>query len=293
MKKLRIKTSIALLIMAAAIISLSGCAAKKAIWGSMEKGMIMKYSMQPDKDLQYKTTSVFSQEMEVMGQQFTITGESSQQLNMKPLVTKSNDLDYMVTIEDMSSSIVTPKGEMIAKLEEVIGQSFNITISQLGEELEYSGAEELTYDYGTGDMKNISSDIQTFFPDLPETPVKVGDSWVSTETNTEKSEKGILEIKTNNNYTFDGLETINGRDCMVINSTFTGTIKGEGQEQGMELITSGEVTGTGSWYFAYKEGVFVKSVSEGTGKTTTEVKGPQEMSILATRTYTLRTELVN
>lgn len=293
MKKLRIKTSIALLIMAAAIISLSGCAAKKAVWGSMEKGMIMKYSMQPDKDLQYKSTSVFSQEMEVMGQQFTITGESSQQLNMKPLVTKSNDLDYMVTIEDMSSSIVTPKGEMNAKLEEVIGQSFNITISQLGEELEYSGAEELTYDYGTGDMKNISSDIQTFFPDLPETPVKVGDSWVSTETNTEKSEKGILEIKTNNNYTFDGLEKINGRDCMVINTTFTGTIKGEGQEQGMDLITNGEIVGTGTWYFAYKEGVFVKSVSEGTGKTTTEVKGPQEMSIPATRTYTLRTELVN
>ena len=293
MKKLRIKTSIALLIMAAAIISLSGCAAKKAVWGSMEKGMIMKYSMQPDKDLQYKSTSVFSQEMEVMGQQFTITGESLQQLNMKPLVTKSNDLDYMVTIEDMRSSIVTPKGEMNAKLEEIIGQSFNITISQLGEELEYSGAEELIYDYGSGDMKNISSDIQAFFPDLPETPVKVDDSWASTETITEKSEKGFIEITTNNIYTFYGLEKINGRDCMVINSTFTGTIRGEGQEQGMDLLTSGEIVGTGSWYFAYKEGVFVKSVSEGTGKTTTEVKGPQEMSIPATRTYILRTELVN
>ena len=293
MKKLRIKTSIALLIMAAAIISLSGCAAKKAIWGSMEKGMIMKYSMQPDKDLQYKTTSVFSQDMEVMEQQIKITGESSQQLNMKPLVTKSNDLDYMVTIEDMSSSLLTPRGEMNAKVEEVIGQSFNFTISQLGEELEYSAAEELTYDYGNGDMKNISSDIQTFFPDLPETPVKVGDSWVSTETVTEKSEKGILEIKTNNNYTFYGLETINGRDCMVINTTFTGTIKGEGQEQGMDLLTSGEIVGTGSWYFAYKEGVFVKSLSESTGKTTTEVKGPQEMTILATRAHTMKTDLVN
>ena len=293
MKKLRIKTSIALLIMAAAIISLSGCAAKKAIWGSMEKGMIMKYSMQPDKDLQYKTTSVFSQDMEVMEQQIKITGESSQQLNMKPLVTKSNDLDYMVTIEDMSSSLLTPRGEMNAKVEEVIGQSFNFTISQLGEELEYSAAEELTYDYGNGDMKNISSDIQTFFPDLPETPVKVGDSWVSTETTTEKSDKGYIEIITNNIYTFYGLEEINGRDCMLINTTFTGTIKGEGQEQGMDLLTSGEIVGTGSWYFAYKEGVFVKSLSESTGKTTTEVKGPQEMTILATRAHTMKTDLVN
>ncbi|MCD4725230.1 MAG: hypothetical protein K8R63_10350, partial [Bacteroidales bacterium] len=176
---------------------------------------------------------------------------------------------------------------------EVIGQSFNITISHLGEELEYSGAEELIYDYGSGDMKNISSDIQAFFPDLPETPVKVDDSWASTETITEKSEKGFIEITTNNIYTFYGLEKINGRDCMVINTTFTGTIRGEGQEQGMDLLTSGEIVGTGSWYFAYKEGVFVKSMIEGAGKTTTEVKGPQEMSIPATRTYTMKTELVN
>ena len=80
---------------------------------------------------------------------------------------------------------------------------------------------------------------------------------------------------------------------MVINTSFTGIIKGEGQEQGMDLVTSGEIVGAGTWYFAYKEGVFVKSVNEGTGKTTTEVKGPQEMSIPATRTYTMRTELVN
>ncbi len=292
MKKLNIKTSIGLLLLAAAIISLSGCAAKKAAWGSMEKGMIMKYSFQPDRNLNYQTSNTFVQDMEAMGKKIIITSEGDLLMIMKPLVSKSNDLDYYVTIEEMNSKVGTPRGEMTADLIDVIGKSFNVTISELGKELEYSGAEAITYDYGMGETKNIGSEIQSFFPDLPDHPIKAGDTWENDETITEKTASGVMIMQFINHNTFEKLETINDYECMKINVVFTGTIDGEGEEKGMEMKSSGTVEGTSTWYYAYKEGIFVSQIVEGLGETTTEITGAQEMTLPATRMYTMRTELV-
>ncbi len=80
---------------------------------------------------------------------------------------------------------------------------------------------------------------------------------------------------------------------MKINVVFKGTLEGEGEQDGMELITTGDIEGTATWYFAYKEGIFVSQLTEGTGKSITEIKGPQDMTLPATRVYTLKTELVD
>jgi len=39
-------------------------------------------------------------------------------------------------------------------------------------------------------------------------------------------------------------------------------------EPGVELVSEGEVKGTDIWYFAYKEGIFVKTVTNGTADVT-------------------------
>ena len=291
-KNLRTLSSIGTIMLLAILFALSGCAAKKDAWGSLKNGMIMTYNYHPDKDLTYKTTSDFDQTMEVMGQEFEITAIGSQVLIMKPIVSSSNDLEYLVTVQEMSSKLSTPRGDMEAKTEDILGKPFNLTVTRLGQEIEYSGAEELVYNFGTGDTKNISTDVQAFFPNLPDHPVKPSDSWESTDKITEKSGSGELIINMFNINTFEGLETMNGYDCMKINVVFTGTLEGLGEQDGMELITEGEVSGVATWYFAYKEGIFVNNVVEGSGNTTTQVIGPQEMTIPASRVYTVRTELV-
>ena len=295
MKKMNLRTlsSIGWLIVAAMVISLSGCAAKKAVWGSMKKGMIMKYQLHPEKSLKYQSTQNFEQVMEVMEQEFTITGEGDQLLEMMPLVDKNDDLEFLVSINAMYSKLSTPRGEMTAVLDDVIGKSFNLTISPWGNELEYSGAEAITYDYGMGDTKNLSSDVQTFFPNLPDHPIMIGDSWETTDKITENSSSGVLVMQFTNINTFEKIETLNDYECMKINVVFKGTLEGEGEQDGMELITTGDIEGTATWYFAYKEGIFVSQLTEGTGKSITEIKGPQEMTLPATRVYTLKTELVD
>ena len=271
-------------------IAFSGCSAKKEVWGSLKKGMNMNYTVQPDRELSYTTNFEFEQQLTVMNQEFTVTGKSMQVFEMKPLAGKSNDLDYLVTLADMNFEMETPRGKLTPELEEVIGKSFNLTLTSLGEELEYAGAEELIYDMGSGEKKSISSDIQAFFPNLPGYPVKVGDSWESIDKVTEKTGSGEMVIVFNNINTFEGLEQYGGFDCMKINVVSTAVLSGEGEQDGYELITEGEISGTSTWYYAYKEGTYVGNVSEGSGKTETEVLGtPEEMVIPAKRTFKMTT----
>lgn len=292
MKTQKIKL-IGILTLSVAIISLSGCATKKAAWGSLEKGMIMQYSFEPDRQLEYQNDLTFEQEMEVMEQKFTITAETYQMYQMMPLASKSTDLEYVVTLTEMDSKIVTPRGEMNAGVDDIIGESFNLTMNPLGKELEYSGAKDLIYDYGNEEQKSLAADIQAFFPDLPDHPVKEGDSWESKDYITESSGSGTLIMDIVNHNTFEKIEVYNNYECMKINVEFSGTIEGDGKQADMELATTGTIMGTGTWYYAFKEGIFVGQQLDGSGETITEITGAQEMTLPATRKYVMNSMLVH
>ena len=68
--------------------------------------------------------------------------------------------------------------------------------------------------------------------------------------------------------TFEGFETVKGMECVRIRSRIKGTAHGTGKLEGQTLkLTSGEPddTTTMTWYFAYKKGIFVKSILESIG----------------------------
>jgi hypothetical protein len=273
-------------------IGLSGCATKKEAWGSLKKGMNMSYNFNPEQDLSYTSNFDFEQQMTVRNQEFTINAEMMQVFDMQPLLSKTEDLDYNVTVADMTWELESPNGKLTPDLDDVIGKSFNLTITKLGEELEYSGAEEISFELGTGEKKSISSDIQAFFPDLPGYPVKPGDSWQSVDKVVEKGNTMEMTLVFNNTNTFVGLENYGGYDCMKVSVVFTGEITGEGNQDGYDLTTKGDMNGTSTWYYAYKEGIYVATIMEGTGTTETVVVGA-DMVIPATRTYEMTTVLNN
>lgn len=292
MKTLKTRTpSIGLLLLASIVISLSGCATKKASWGSMKTGMIMRYNLQPGQDLTYINTHHFEQNAEVMDQTIHITSKGDLELNMIPVSLQNEILDYTVTIVDMSTVITTPRGDMEAELDDVIGKSFNLQINTLGKELNYAEAEAITYDYSTGETRSIASEIQTFFPNLPGEAILAGDTWLSFDTISETFDGSSMVMTFDNINTFAGLEKFSGYDCMKITTTFTGTFDGKANQDGMDLITSGTLSGNSSWYFAYKVGIFLSQESIGEAVTNTLVKGPQEINIPSTRKYTVVSKL--
>ena len=59
----------------------------------------------------------------------------------------------------------------------------------------------------------------------------------------------------------------------------------------MDLITTGEIEGKNTWYFAYKEGTFVKMITEGNAISTTKIPA-QDMNIPSTREYSMVLELI-
>lgn len=284
---------IALATLAFALV-FAGCATKKTAWGSLKKGMVMSYIPGQEKELTYKTTSNFIQDMNVMNQEFSVTADMMQVFKMEPMESDNEDLAYKVTVDDMSFKLQTPRGDMEPELGDIIGQSFDLTLSPYGKELEYSGAEKLVMEVATGESKSIASDIAAFFPDLPDHPVKPGDSWNSIDEVRDANETKETILVFDNINTFEKLESYMGYDCMKINVVFTGTIEGEGTQGDMDLSTTGKVSGTGTWYFAYKEGIFVFSSVNGTGETETLVTGQgQEIEIPASRTFTMTTQLAS
>jgi hypothetical protein len=191
----------------------------------------------------------------------------------------------------MSIKVQSTQAELEPDMSTVIGKSFDMTLSSLGKELELVGAEAIEYDMGPEGTRNIAAGFQDIFPNLTDRPLKIGDTWPDETTITEKSSAGEAVIRLSGENTLEGFETIDGWECVKVSGTYSGTIEGKGEQQGFELNTQGDIKGTTTWYFAYKEGVFIKQMSEGTVEGTVDVPS-QGLQIPFNREMTSELSLV-
>lgn len=244
-----------------AVGMIAGCAAKKMPWGDPETGLILKYRMDPGQSLQYKSETNADQYMEVMGQSIDVVTERTLTLTMTPKGTQGENLLLGFTIDSADFSMDGPQGSMTSDMSEVEGESFDMTINSIGEEIDVSGAEALQYEV-EGTERSMSADFQMFFPDFAGKPVKMGETWTSSGTLDIDEGNNQIKINLESINTLDGFEVIDGYECVRIKTDVTGTMEGEGEAQGMSLTMEGEGEGTDTWYFAYKEGILVKVISE-------------------------------
>lgn len=271
---------------------LAGCAGQKALWGDLDTGLILKYQMPEGRALSYRVLNDFGQKMEVMGHSMEITSLESRGFTFRQTGMVEGGYRLGVVMDSMSMKIVSPQGEINPDTDTVVGKSFEMVVSPLGEEIELIGADQIEFNAGPDGMRNISSGFQAFFPDLPGKPAKFGDTWPTSDTITEKTATGQVNITITGTSTLAGLETINGYECVKITTPFTGTIEGSGSQQGMDLTFTGTMEGTDTSYFAYKDGIFVRMRTEGTGDTTVKGTGVQEMTIPMTRVYSMEVDLL-
>lgn len=255
------------------VVFMGGCAGtgKKAIWGDPQSGLILTYRMQDNQVLQYRTSSGQDQTVEIMGQSNTNKSSSSLKFSVKSKGLKENNLVLGITVDDMKIAVKSMMGDMTPDMKSVIGKDFEMTLSSLGKEIKLSGAKSLTYSLGMLGDRNIDSAFKSIFPDLSNKPVKIGESWTTKEVVKDEGGGMNVTVAMENINTLEGLETVNGMECVKIVSKATGTLSGEGQQGGQELTVKGEIKGSSTWYFAYKEGVFVKSTGQSTSKGSVEV----------------------
>ena len=262
-----------------AVIVTIGCAAKKNPWGSPEAGLILTYRMPEDQVLKYKMSSKYEQNLEIMGQSTKIELDKAYMLSIKSGGMVEDNHQLGITIDSMEVHVTIPQGEVPADVSTVLGKSFDMKLSPLGKEMDLSGAESIKYDLGPGEKHGIASDFQALFPNLASRPVKVADTWKSTDNIDVKEGDSETHIIMESINVLEGFETVNGMECAKITSTYTGTIDGKGKQDGMDLVTKGEIKGSDTWYFAYEEGLLVKITSNVAGEGTITGSGPQNIVI--------------
>lgn len=272
---------------------LAGCAAKTADpWGNPKTGLILQYRMTENQILKYQMSGEQTQNMEIMGQSIDTQSSSESGFSVKSKGLQEGNLFLGVTIDSMSINISSPQGELSPDMSTVLGKSFDMTLSPLGKELDVSGAEAIEYDMGAAGTRSIGSNFQAAFPDLAGKPVKIGDTWTSTDTITEKTDEIEVRINFESVNTLEGFETVDGLECVKVMADVIGTVEGQGEQMGMQLAIEGEVQGKGTWYFAYKEGIFVKDTTNISTVGTISTSGAQAMTIPMKQEMTMETKLV-
>jgi hypothetical protein len=275
---------------AAALILAVGAthAAPPAAGTAAAAAVTLEYKMPTGQVLRYESREDSRQIMDVMGQVVETTSVSTSKFSFQGKGRQDKDFILAVTIDDITASVNTMQGDMSPDMKPVIGKGFDMVLSPLGIEIDVSGAKALTYSSPDG-VRNLSAGFKVFFPDLPGKRVNVGDSWPSRYAIEEQSDSLDLRIDIDSVNTLEGFEKIDGMDCARISSKLSGVISGTGSQQGMDLHFSGKLTGTDTWYFAVKEGLYIKSKGESSSDIAIEAAG---MTIPMTQSQTTEVKFV-
>ena len=278
MKMLKNQTAVAVLLLLIGI--LAGCAAKKGFnYGSADTGYFLSYRPQAA-PLTYNTNQDQVQTVEAMGQTIETKTNSTANITVTFKGMKEDNLSLGITVNDMGiEANNSMQGDITADVSEVIGKSFEIVLSPLGKEVEIIGADDIKIDMGAGGKRSIKQGFSTFFPDLNDKPLKPGDSWNSQEVMNVNESGMKLTLTFNNVNTMTGIETADGVECLKVEVKTKGTMEGSGQQMGADMAIEGDMEGTGTWYFAYKDGYFVKAVNDNFTEGTVAISGAQNMTL--------------
>lgn len=283
---------IALMVLCAGLSLLVGCAGRGLPATELDAGIELTYSMEEGGVLTYEMSNSFTQAMEVRGRTFETVSTSSLVFSVEPRAHTPVGQTIGVTVRSMDVSMVTPQGEFSPDTGAVAGRSFDMTVSARGEESDLEGAESVRYDMGPAGERGLGTEFSNIFPDLPERPIAVGESWTSITTVTEGTGRADVRIVTESVNTLLGFETVGGRVCAKIAIEFTGTLEGRGEEQGVDWTTTGDLSGTGTMYFAYKDGLLVSESTSGVGEGLLIGSGDETVEIPMTRTFSFETKLI-
>lgn len=243
--------------------------------------------------LSYTFTSESTQTMQIKDQSIPVVSAETLSFSVRP-----NGLDggvhaLSITIDGLSVKASSPQGEMEADTEELVGKGFDMTLTKLGVEGGLPDHDTLMYAMGTEGAKSVIPGFGVIFPDLPDGPIKVGDTWPARLEMTEESSDGSVAITIDAVNTLEGLDTIDGFECARITAVLTGTIIGGGTQQGVPWTMETVTDGTGTWYFAYDEGILVSDWTEGTADGNIVIDGPDgQVTLPVTREFNMVTELL-
>jgi len=260
------QNGLVLVAVACSLMVLFGCASQKPFWGDPDAGLTLTYRAEEGTLRQYNSQVKVIQDMAMIGQK----NESLTDLTFSGLAKPKDgeNLVLNITVDQLDVSLSTMQGDFSPDTSGIVGKSFDMTLSPLGDELDVAGAGELSYETSPFTKSSLLPSFARIFPDLPPHPVKQGDTWTSKSSTTTEENGTTIRTPIEYAYTLAGYETVAGKACAKITGKMTGTLEGEGSQMGSDFTLNGDLTGFSTWLFAYEEGGLVGHELEFSGNIT-------------------------
>ena len=93
--------------------------------------------------------------------------------------------------------------------------------------------------------------------------------------------------------TLQGYETINGKECLKMSTVSEITLDGSGSMMGSDMTFEGDIESTSTWYYDYKNGLYIKQKTEAVLEATIAISGQANMTMPMSQESTLDIELIS
>jgi hypothetical protein len=245
------------LLIALFIIS-TGFSQKKSNESQQTGTIKLAYNYLADKPVKYMNVTKITQDMDINGQSMLVNVASCLGAVVRLADKQANNLNLEIKVDTLGQSVDSPQGSSGGAVREVMGKVFKIVISPSGKTIDLTDAAKVVYNVEGAGESNLAQSFMSYFPALPENPVKIGDTWTTKDTIDSKTQSMSMWMPVEAINKLEGIKTIDGTDCAILSATLSGSRKMSTQSQGMTINTSGTFTGTMTLLFAIKEGYFVK-----------------------------------
>ena len=238
----------------------------------------LAYNLKEGKSISYTSATSVTQAMDINGQTVNVLVNNNLAYKVKMVGKTDDNLKLEITIDSLSAKVESMQGSTGGKIKDVEGKTFIMLLSPIGKEIDMSEAAKIEYTVEGGGSSNLSQSFANIFHDLPENPIKPGDTWTKNDSVINKSSISKSSQIFQSTTKFEAIEKINGIECAKLTSTLTGTMETTAKNMGMDIFYSGPFHGTVTLYFAVKEGHVVKQETSTKMNGTVEISGPQNMT---------------
>lgn len=250
----------------------------------------MNFKFEKGKTYFYRTTANIETVQNMMGQEINVKIESKSKMRFDIADATPTQFDIITSFDSVYTKSSNPMGgeDNINKGEGIVGKKTKMIYNQFGKKLQKIAIDAIS---SGSDMTNMGSANILF--QLSDKPVKTGDVWNVSNTDTTKTgEDGKMIIKSDTEYKLEGKEKVNGADCLKISFKATMKIEGNMTQQGMGIVMEGTGKTTGTYLFDYAKGLMVTTDS-GTNIDMTAAIPDQNITIPITQTMKAKIELTD
>lgn len=244
------------------IMIFPACGTQNVLTKAKKNGVMLEYSFPIDYQ-SYKQVQKIDQEIDAMGQLIEIDIVSELDFLLKKNADEGENAKLEVKVSSISMEMEIMGQQMGPDLSELNGKEFHMVVSNKGKEVDTHEADEIVFQVSPDEKSNLGMMFNSILPDLPDDPVKIGNTWTSRDSIYFKDGERYTLLVTTNTHTLNDYLEYEGVNCAEVKTKYEGYLKGKSYSQGTGLTFDGKINGDGIWYFDFENGRLIKDSSTG------------------------------